>query len=153
MAKAKQNELRRKELLKIADVCNHVPENPARDIWDALQVIQFMQIVIQLETNGDSVSPGRMDQYLYEYFKSDLENGRYTLIQMQELLDCLWIKFNEIVKAQDTESIYIHPGFPMTPNVTAGGVKKDGSDATNEVSYMMLNAQEHIRMTNPQFTC
>ncbi len=152
MAKNETNLQRKKELKKIANICAWVPANPARDTWDALQVIQFMQIIIQLETNGDSVSPGRMDQYLYPYFKKDLEEERYTIEQIQELYDCLWIKFNEIVKAQDTESIHIHPGFPMTPNVTAGGVNDQGEDATNEVSFIMLNCQEHIRLTNPQFT-
>lgn len=152
MAEAENDPKRKAELEKIADVCAWVPENPARDTWDALQVIQFMQIIIQLETNGDSVSPGRMDQYLYPYFKKDMEEGKYSIEQIQELYDCLWIKFNEIVKAQDTESIHIHPGFPMTPNVTAGGVKPNGDDAVNEVSFIMLNCQEHIRLTNPQFT-
>ncbi len=152
MAEQETDAKRKAELEKIADVCAYVPENPARDTWDALQVIQFMQIIIQLETNGDSVSPGRMDQYLYPYFKRDMEEGRYSLEQIQELYDCLWIKFNEIVKAQDTESIHIHPGFPMTPNVTAGGVNSQGEDATNEVSFIMMNCQEHVRLTNPQFT-
>lgn len=152
MADLEADMKRKQELKKIADVCAWVPENPARDTWDALQVIQFMQLIIQLETNGDSVSPGRMDQYLYPYFKKDLEEGNYNIEQIQELYDCLWIKFNEIVKAQDTESIHIHPGFPMTPNVTAGGVTAQGHDATNELSFVMLNCQEHIRLTNPQFT-
>lgn len=143
---------RKSELEKIAEVCAWIPENPARDIWDALQVIQFLQIIIQIETNGDSVSPGRMDQYLYPYYKKAIDNDEYSIEEIQELFDCLWVKFNEIVKAQDTESIHIHPGFPMTPNVTAGGVDRDGNDATNEVSYIMLNCQEHIRLTNPQFT-
>ena len=143
---------RRAELLKIADVFSWIPDHPARDTWEALQVIETMQIVLQLETSGDSVSPGRMDQYLYPYYKNDIESGRFTNEQIQELFDCIWVKYNEIVKAQDTESIYIHPGFPMTQNVTAGGVKPDGTDATNELSYIMLTCQEHIRLQQPQFT-
>jgi len=152
LAAKEENPVRKKELEKIADVCGWIPENPARDIWDAIQVVQFMQLLIQIETNGDSVSPGRLDQYLYPYYKKDLEEGRYTREQIQELLDCLWIKFNEIVKVQDSESVHIHPGFPLTPNLTIGGLTPEGEDATNELSFLMLNSQEHIRLTNPQFT-
>ncbi len=152
MAAKEKNPARKKELKKIADVCNWIPENPARDIWDAIQAVAFMQLIIQTETNGDSVSPGRLDQHFYPLYKKDIEEGRYTSDEVQELLDCLWIKFNEIIKVQDSESIHIHPGFPMTPNLTIGGQKPDGEDAVNELSYLMLNSQEHIRLTNPQFT-
>lgn len=152
MAEVEKDEQRKAELLKIADVFSWVPAHPARDIWEALQVIETMQIVLQLETSGDSVSPGRMDQYLYPYYKHDIETGRYTNEQIQELMDCIWVKYNEIVKVQDYESIYVHPGFPLTQNVTAGGLTPDGRDATNELSYMMLTCQEHIRLQQPQFT-
>lgn len=143
---------RKSELIKLSEVCSWILENPARDIYDAIQTVAFLQIIIQTETSGDSVSPGRMDQYLYPYYKADVESGRYTTDEVQELLDCLWLKFNEIVKVQDSESIHIHPGFPMTPNLTIGGVTPEGNDAVNELSYLMLNAQKHIRLTNPQFT-
>lgn len=146
------DEIRKQELLKIADVCSWVPENPARDTWDALQDVVFMQLLIQTETNGDSVSPGRLDQYLYPYYVEDINNGTYDNDTVQELLDCLWLKFNEVIKVQDSESIHIHPGFPMTPNLTIGGQTEKGENAVNELSYLMLNAQEHIRLTNPQFT-
>lgn len=152
LAESEKNLDRKKELEKIADVCNWVPENPARDIWDGIQVVAFMQIIIQTETNGDSVSPGRLDQYLYPLYKKDIDEGRYTTDEVQDLLDCLWIKLNEIIKVQDSESIHIHPGFPMTPNLTIGGQKPNGEDAVNELSYLMLNSQEHIQLTNPQFT-
>ncbi|MEY8297924.1 MAG: glycyl radical protein [Emergencia timonensis] len=152
MAKIESDPKRKAELFKIADVCSWVPENPARDIWEALQVVEFMQIVLQLETSGDSVSPGRMDQYLYPFYQKAMEDGIYTISQIQELFDCIWLKFNEIVKVQDTESVHIHPGFPMTQNVTAGGVTREGRDATNELSYIMLTCQEHIRLQQPQFT-
>lgn len=152
LANKEINTKRKKELEKIANICLWIPENPARDTWDAIQVIAFMQLIIQTETNGDSVSPGRVDQYLYTYYKRDIEEGIYTIDEIQELLDCLWLKFNEIIKVQDSESIHIHPGFPMTPNLTIGGQTPEGKDATNDVSYLMLNSQEHIQLTNPQFT-
>ena len=152
MAKEETNEKRKKELEKIADVCHWVPENPARDIWEGLQCVQFMQLTIQIETSGDSISPGRLDQHLYPLYVDDIKNNRYTNEEIQELIDCFWLKFNEIVKVQDSESIRIHPGFPLTPNLVIGGQTPDGKDAVNELSYLMLNAQEHVRLTNPQFT-
>ncbi|MDD4088070.1 MAG: formate C-acetyltransferase/glycerol dehydratase family glycyl radical enzyme [Tissierellia bacterium] len=152
MAKKETDPTRRKELEKISDVCKHIPEFPARDTWDAIQTMEFMQLIIQTETNGDSVSLGRMDQYLYPFYKKDIESGKYTNEEIQELLDCFWIKLNEIIKVQDSESIHIHPGFPMTPNLTIAGQKTNGEDAVNELSYLMLNSQEHVQLTNPQFT-
>lgn len=152
MSKSEKTPKRQKELIKISEVFNNLAEGPPQDIWEALQLVQSMQLVIQLETSGDSVSPGRMDQYLIPYYTKAINTGEYTHEEIQELLDCFWIKLNEIVKVQDTESIYIHPGFPMTPNLTIAGQTSEGKDAVNELSYMMLTSQEHIRLTNPQFT-
>lgn len=152
LAEKENDPARKNELKKIADVCSHIPQYPARDTWDAIQAVAFMQLIIQTETNGDSVSPGRMDQYLYPYYRKDMAEGKYSNEEIQELLDCFWLKLNEIIKVQDSESIHIHPGFPMTPNLTIGGQTPDGKDAVNELSYLMLNAQEHIQLTNPQFT-
>ncbi len=143
---------RKKELEEIARVCAWVPENPARDFWEAAQAAWFLQLVIQIEANGNSVSPGRLDQYLYPYLRSDLDEGRINLEEAQELVDCIWIKLNEIVKVWDREATRVHPGFPMTQDLTIGGQTVDGFDATNELSYLMLNAQEHIQLQNPQFT-
>lgn len=143
---------RRQELEKIAKVCSWVPENPARDFWEAVQVAWFLQLVIQIEANGNSVSPGRLDQYLYPYLEKDLAEGRITLETAQELVDCFWIKLNEIVKVWDHEATRVHPGFPMTQDLTIGGQTSSGFDATNALSYLMLNAQEHIQLQNPQFT-
>lgn len=152
LASQESDEERRKELDKIARVCAWVPENPARDFWEAAQVAWFLQLVVQLEANGNAVSPGRLDQYLYPYYKADVEKGDLTTAQAQEMLDCFWLKLNEIVKVWDREASHVHPGFPMTQNLTIGGQTPDGLDATNELSYMMLNSHEHIRLQNPQFT-
>jgi len=152
MALQENDKARRKELEKIAEACAWVPENPARNFWEALQVAWVLQLVIQIEANGNSVSPGRLDQYLYPYYKKDLENGKLNREKAQELIDCFWLKLNEIIKVWDKEATHVHPGFPMTQNLVVGGQTPDGFDATNELSYLMLNAQEHIRLQNPQFT-
>lgn len=152
MALQENDKVRRKELEKIAEVCAWVPENPARCFWEAVQVAWFLQLIIQIESNGNSVSPGRLDQYLYSYYKKDLENGRLNGEEAQELIDCFWLKLNEIIKVWDKEATHVHPGFPMTQNVVVGGQTPDGFDATNDLSYLMLNTQEHIRLQNPQFS-
>lgn len=152
MAEKESDPVRKKELEGIARVCSWVPENPARNFWEALQTAWFLQLVVQIEANGNSVSPGRLDQYLYPYLESDLKEDQITIEEAQELVDCFWIKLNEIIKVWDKEATRIHPGFPMTQDVTIGGQTPEGFDATNVLSYLMLNAQEHIRLQNPQFT-
>jgi formate C-acetyltransferase len=106
--------------------------------------------LVQIEGNGIRVL-GALDQHLYPYFKKDLEDGKIDLAKSQELLDCLWLKLNEIVKCWDTEASKGHAGFPMTQNVTAGGILPDGKDATNELTYLFMNTQDHIRLGAPQF--
>lgn len=152
MALQENDKVRRKELEKIAKVCARVPENPARSFWEAVQVAWFLQLIIQIEANGNSVSVGRLDQHLYPYYRKDLENGRLNRKEAQELIDCFWLKLNEIIKVWDKEATHVHPGFPMTQNVVVGGQTPNGFDATNDLSYLMLNSQEHIRLQNPQFT-
>jgi formate C-acetyltransferase len=152
LAEGERDEQRRKELGKVASVCAWVPENPARDFWEAAQVAWFLQLVVQIEANGNAVSPGRLDQYLYPFYKEGVEKGDLTIADAQELIDCFWLKLNEIIKVWDREATRVHPGFPMTQNLTIGGQTPSGLDATNDLSYLMLNSQEHIRLQNPQFT-
>jgi formate C-acetyltransferase len=143
---------RQAELLKIAEVCDQVPEKGARNFWEAVQTIWFLQLAIQLEGNGNSVSLGRLDRHLYPYFRQDMERGQIDLEKGQELLDSLWLKLNEIIKVWDTEATRVHAGWPMTQNVIIGGQDGNGQDSTNELTFMFLNAQEHIRLSAPQFT-
>jgi formate C-acetyltransferase len=143
---------RRKELLKIAGVCDWVPENPARDFWEAVQTLWFLQLAIQIEGNGNSVSMGRLDQHLYPYFQKELACHNDPLSYCQELLDCLWIKLNELVKVWDAEAARVHAGWPMTQNVMIGGQTSGGLDATNELSFLILNTQEHVKLAQPQFS-
>lgn len=151
-AKKTEDKQRKEELLTISEICNRIPENPANSFWEAIQIIWFIHLVIQLETNGTAVSIGRLDQHLYPYFKKDIENNRLTLEQAQELVDSLWLKLNGIIKVWDNEATRVHAGFPMTQNVIIGGQNEDGEDVTNELTYMMLTAHEHIRLEQPQFT-
>ncbi len=151
-AAAEKDPVRKRELETMAQNCRRVPENPASTFWEALQSFWFLQLVIQIETNGNSVSPGRLDQYFYPYFKKDVEAGLMTVDSAQELLDCIWLKLNEIIKVWDTEATGVHPGFTMAQDVTIGGQTPEGEDATNDLSYLILNSQDHIRLQMPQFT-
>ena len=152
LAEMETDPKRKQELLAVAKVCTKVPAGPAETFWEALQAQWFVQLAIQLEANGNAVSPGRADQYWYPYLKADIDAGRLTWEQAQELLDCLWIKYNEIVKVWDEEATFVHAGFPMTQNLTIGGITRKGDDATNELTFMCLNAQEHIGLTQPHLS-
>ncbi len=112
---------RKKELLEIAQICQHVPENPARSFREALQAFYFYQICIFMEQNAAAYNPGRMDQYLWPYYKADIEEERITKDKAQELLDCLWVKFSEPCLFQDAVTAEYAAGYPMFQNVCVGG--------------------------------
>lgn len=140
---------RRAELEAIADICSRVPAYGARTFWEAIQCFWFVQVITQIESDGTAISPGRFDQYMYPFYREDLEKGRITPDQAQELVDCLWIKFNEILKVWDEEGAKGFGGFPISQNLCVGGQTRAGLDATNPVSYMCLTALEHVRLPQP----
>lgn len=143
---------RRSELLKIAEICRRVPAHPPRNFHEALQAVWFVHVILHIETNGTAISPGRMDQFFYPFYSRDIDSGILNPEAAQELLDCLWLKFNEIIKLRSRDATYVHAGFPTVQNVTIGGVLSDGSDGTNELSYRMLISHAHIRLPHPQFS-
>jgi pyruvate formate-lyase/glycerol dehydratase family glycyl radical enzyme len=143
---------RKDELLKISEVCARVPQYPARTFHEALQSFWFIQLIPQIETNSNSYSPGRFDQYLYKFLKQDIENKILTWQEAMELLNCLWIKFNEPLLLFKKESAEITGAFPMGQNLLVGGQNALGEDVTNELSYLCLKAQAHIRFGQPNFS-
>jgi len=152
LAKGEKDPHRKKELKKIAEVCSQVPAKPARTYHEVVQSIWFSHLFLQIESNGLGVSPGRLDQYLYPYYKNDLEAGSVTTEEAQELLECIWVKIEEIKRVYDCECARNFAGYTTGLNVTIGGQKKDGTDATNDVSYMCLDAQYNLRTAHPNFT-
>ncbi|MFW6001253.1 MAG: glycyl radical protein [Halanaerobium sp.] len=152
MAENTSDEKRKKELLQIAENCRNVPANPASSFHEALQSFWFVQLVLQLESNGHSISPGRFDQYMYPYLQKDLENNEITLEEAQELLDVLWVKFNDINKVRDQASTDAFGGYPMFQNLIVGGQTPGGQDATNLLSFMCLEATEHTKMPQPSIS-
>jgi pyruvate formate-lyase/glycerol dehydratase family glycyl radical enzyme len=152
MADAGEDPARQGELTRIAEVCGWISENPARDFREALQAVWFLFVLLQIESNASSFSPGRFDQYMLPYLERDLASGRLTLPEAQELLEYLWLKFNEIVLLRSSSSARYFAGFPIGFNIALGGQQTDGSDATNILSYMCLRAQADLGLPQPNLS-
>lgn len=152
LAKLEKDEERAAELLKIAEVCDYVPENPARTFHEAMQSFMLVHCVPFINDNGTSYTPGRMDQYMYPYYTRDIAEGRTTKIKAQEILEALWIKFSESVKIYNAVDAASTGGQPTGNNVAISGVSTKGLDATNDLSYRCLEAHCHILLGQPNFT-
>ena len=124
--------VRSRELLKIAENCERVPEYGARNFYEACQSFWFVQMLIQIESSGHSISPGRFDQYMYPYYKNDIVSGAITREFAQELMDCIWVKLNDLNKARDAASAEGFAGYSLFQNLIAGGQNSEGIDATND---------------------
>lgn len=149
LAAKEQNAQRKAELQEIARICSKVPGNPAESFWEAVQSFWFVQLVLQLESNGHSISPMRFDQYMYPYLKMD---SGISTEKAQELLDLLYIKFSEINKVRDEGSTKAFGGYPMFQNLIVGGVDREGEDATNELSFMCLQASANAKLYQPSIS-
>ncbi|MBA7496805.1 Choline trimethylamine-lyase [subsurface metagenome] len=146
MSKQGKDEIRRGELERISKICDWVPANPARTFHEALQSIWFVQLIAQVETNGIAISLGRMDQYLFPFYESDIKKGIIAPEEAIELIECFLIKLNEIVRLYDEEAALINAGLPAFQNITLGGQLSDGEDGTNDLTYMFLDALKEIRL-------
>jgi pyruvate formate-lyase/glycerol dehydratase family glycyl radical enzyme len=140
---------RRAELLKMASVCERVPAAPARTFHEALQSMWLTHLVLNLETDGHAFGPGRFDQYLYPYYRYSVDSGELTEDEAQELLDLMWVKFDEITLAKDSGEAQTSSSYPEFQNLNIGGLTRDGRDATNGLSYMCLTALDHTRLPQP----
>ena len=152
MAKTTSCVRRRKELEDIAATCREVPEFGARSFREACQSFWFVQMLLQTESSGHSISPGRFDQYMYPYYKKDLDEGKITREEAQELLDCIWVKLNDLNKVRDAASAEGFAGYSLFQNLIAGGQDKHGKDATNDLSFMCITATEHVFLPQPSFS-
>ncbi len=152
LAKKEQNAERKAELEQIATNCSHVPEFPATSFYEACQSFWFVQLLLQIESSGHSISPGRFDQYMYPYYKKDLDSGKITREQAQEYMDCIWVKLNDINKVRDAGSADGFAGYGMFQNLIAGGQNEHGLDATNDLSYMCLEAAMHVPLPQPSIS-
>lgn len=152
MAVTESDPKRKAELLQIAKNCENVPENGATSFYEACQSFWFIQMLLQTESSGHSISPGRFDQYMYPYYKKDIEMGLITQESAQELMDCIWIKLNDLNKCRDEGSAEGFAGYSLFQNLIAGGQTKEGLDATNELSFMCIHATMHVGLPQPSFS-
>lgn len=147
------SDLKRKaELENISRICDYVPGHGATTFYEALQSFWFIQMLIQMESSGHSISPGRFDQYMYPYFKADLDSGKITREFAQELLDCVWVKLNDLNKCRDAVSAEGFAGYSLFQNLIVGGQDKNGLDATNDLSFMCIDATHHVFLPQPSFS-
>ncbi|HOQ72666.1 MAG TPA: pyruvate formate lyase family protein, partial [Smithellaceae bacterium] len=153
MAAAESDSGRKAELQEIARVCARVPEHPAETFHEAVQSLYFIHLVSQIESGGNSISLGRIDQILNPYYRKDAQAGRITEGQARELAAMLFVKTNEIWNVLEEAFIPGGEGTEgkTTQNVTVGGVGVDGKDATNEMSYIALDAFSDVRTVQPNF--
>jgi formate C-acetyltransferase len=145
------DEARRNELLQIAHNCRKVPENKPDTFWEALQAVWFIHLCLQIESNGHSMSLGRLDQYLYPFYKADAEKGTLDQKKAMELIECLYVKLFTINKVRCWEHTRLVSGYPTYQNIVVGGQSALGVDATNELSYVMVEALGEIRLSEPNF--
>ncbi len=143
---------RRQELLQIAANCAHVPEHGAATFHEACQSFWFIQQLLQMESSGHSISPGRFDQYMYPYYKKDLEAGKLSREFAQELIDCIWVKLNDLNKCRDAASAEGFAGYSLFQNLIVGGQDKGGIDVTNDLSFMCITASKHVFLPQPSLS-
>ena len=146
MALTETDAKRKEELLEISRICAKVPYEPASSFREAVQAVWFIQLILQIESNGHSLSYGRFDQYMYPYYKKDMEESAL------ELLTCLWIKTLTVNKVRSQAHTLSSAGSPMYQNVTIGGQTTDKKDAVNELSFTVLKSVAQTRLTQPNLT-
>ena len=151
LAEGTQDSRRKEELLHIAQVCEHVPAHPPRDFWEALQAYWFVHVGVITELNTwDAFNPGHLDQHLEPFYRKGLEEGTLTRELAEELLQCLWVKFNNH-PAPPKVGITAEESATYTDfaQINTGGLRSDGSDAVNDVTYLILDVIQEMRLLQP----
>lgn len=143
---------RKQELLQIAKNCSRVPAKGAETFWEACQSFWFIQQLLQMESSGHSISPGRFDQYMYPYYRKDMEEGRIDRDGAQELIDCIWVKLNDLNKARDAASAEGFAGYSLFQNLIVGGQDEEGQDVTNDLSFLCIWASAHVFLPQPSLS-
>ena len=152
LAEKEMNQKRKIELLEISRICSKVPYEPAETFKEAVQSVWFIQLILQIESNGHSLSYGRFDQYMYPYYDRDIKNGTIKESEALELLTCLWIKTLTINKVRSQAHTLSSAGSPMYQNVTIAGQTTDKKDAVNDLSFLVLKSVAQTRLTQPNLT-
>jgi pyruvate formate-lyase/glycerol dehydratase family glycyl radical enzyme len=145
------NKKQKDELTEVSENCRFISENPPSNFWQALQTWFFAELILfGLEQNCTAVSPGRFDQYMYPFYKKDYETGIITRERAIELIQCLFIKLSEMSILWDYDSASYYSGFSTTLCLLIGGVDRNGNDATNELSYLIIQADKNTGLLQPE---
>ena len=142
----------KESLYEVANICLSLSQRPPQTFHEAVQSLWFLFVILHMESNASSFSPGRMDQYLYPFYQKDRDAGRLHQQKALELLECLWLKFNQIVYLRNQHSAKYFAGFPIGFNIALGGMNEDGEDTANELSYLCLLAQSHLGLPQPNLS-
>jgi pyruvate formate-lyase/glycerol dehydratase family glycyl radical enzyme len=146
------DKIRKSELVRISENCRNISQNPPSGFYEALQLTWFVQLVLQIESNGHSVSLGRMDQYLWKFYKDDLSTGRISVDFALELLENTWLKLLSVNKIRSWSHTRFSAGGPLYQNVTIGGQTVDGKDAVNDLSFLILDSVGRMKLTQPNLS-
>lgn len=146
------NKENKANMLEVARICKKLSMNPPSSFHEAVQSIWFLFVVLHMESNASSFSPGRMDEFLYPFYKKDIESGKIDKQKALEIIECLWLKFNQIVYLRNSNSAKYFAGFPIGFNIVIGGQDKDGKDFSNDLSFLFLKAQEHLGLPQPNLS-
>jgi formate C-acetyltransferase len=149
LAERESDPARKAELLEIARICGKVPAGPAETFHEALQSLWFLEVALHQENYEQALCLGRLDQYLYPYYKRDLKRGVLTRGRAVELLGCLFVKLSEFVPLFSDYLAPFFTGFPANPAITFGGLTPDGEDATNELTHAILDTREVLKTRHP----
>ncbi|MBR5430657.1 MAG: formate C-acetyltransferase/glycerol dehydratase family glycyl radical enzyme [Firmicutes bacterium] len=148
-AERESDPVRRQELLKIADVCARVPAERPRDLHETLQFVWFIHLLLHVESNAHAIGLGRFDQYAWPFFQQDRRENGLTDEQAVELLQCLFIKCTDIIKLRGSYYSQAFAGFSMWQTIMCGGQDAEGKDASNDLSYLLLEAADGVRLPQP----
>lgn len=139
-------------LKQVALNCLHLSQRPAQSFHEALQSMWFLFVILQMESNASSFSPGRADRYLYPYYQKDIKAGLITKETALEMIECLFLKFNQIVYMRNQNSAKYFAGFPIGFNIAVGGVDENGQDTYNDLSLLLLDAQYDLGLPQPNLS-
>lgn len=151
-AETEKDKIKKENMILTAENCKNISSRPAENFHEAVQSLWFLFVVLHMESNASSFSPGRMDSFLYPYYKKDIEKGILTNEKALEIIECLWLKFNEIVYMRNSHSAKYFAGFPIGFNIAVGGQNENGEDFVNELSFLFLKAQEHLGLPQPNLS-
>lgn len=143
---------KKENMRTVAQNCENISMAPPENFYEAVQSLWFLFVILHMESNASSFSPGRIDSFLYPYYKKDKKLGKLDDQRALEIVESLWLKFNEIVYMRNSHSAKFFAGFPIGFNIAIGGQDENGNDFSNEISYLCLKAQEHLGLPQPNLS-